>query len=366
MRILVVAPLPPPITGHSLASQVLVEGLRPFHDVDVVDLSEGSRHDGTVTPHRLRTIGKALAAVQRRQRAADAVYVTISESLTGNAKDLLIYCLCAPRLERVYLHLHGGTIGRELFERHGAIKRVNAALIRRMAGVIVSGPSHENIFAGMIERERIHTVPNFAHDTMFVAAGDVERKFRQPLPLRVLYLSAMTEAKGYRDLAEAYAALDAETRGSVRLDFAGRFESAAEERAFRERIRGVDGIEYHGVVDDAEKRRLFAAAHLFCLPTAMLEGQPISILEAYASGCAVIATGQRGIRDVFEDGVNGFELARRDAASIADCLSKAAANVERLAAMATANRALAEERYRTATFSDRLRRILEAGHAPLR
>src|SRR5262245_33135198 len=120
------------------------------------------------------------------------------------------------------------------------------------------------------------------------------------------------------------------------------------------------------MVDDAAKRRLFAAAHVFCLPTAMFEGQPISILEAYASGCAVIATGQRGIRDVFEDGVNGLELARRDSDSITDCLRNAAGNVERLAAMAVVHRATADDRYRTAAFSERLRRILEAGHTPLR
>src|SRR5262245_8514130 len=120
------------------------------------------------------------------------------------------------------------------------------------------------------------------------------------------------------------------------------------------------------MVDDAAKRRMFAAAHVFCLPTAMLEGQPISILEAYASGCAVIATGQRGIRDVFEDGVNGYELTHRDPASLADCLRKAAADVAKLGAMAAANRATAEQRYRTATFSERLRGILEAGHAPRR
>src|SRR5262245_41555167 len=188
MRILVVAPLPPPITGHSLAAQVLVEGLRPFHDVDVVDLSDGSRHDGTVTTNRLVAVGKALAAVQRGQRAADAIYVTLSESLAGNAKDLLIYCLCARRLERVYLHLHGGTIGRELFERYGAVKRVNAAFIRSMAGVIISGPSHENIFAGMIDGERIHTVPNFAHDSLFVAPRHRECKCAEARPPRVLFL----------------------------------------------------------------------------------------------------------------------------------------------------------------------------------
>jgi glycosyltransferase involved in cell wall biosynthesis len=360
VKILVLAPLPPPITGHSLASKVVVDVLRETHEVEVVDLGRGSLHDGTITAHRLLEVAKALVRIWRVKRKADAIYLTIAETPAGNLKDLAIYCLCAGRLSRMYLHLHGGTIGVELFDRYPAIRRVNAAFIRRMAGVIISGRSHEEIFANMTERRRIHVVPNFAQDHLFVSLERVAEKFEATQPLRVLYISSMTKQKGYEHLLNAYCGLDEVLRAQIELNFAGRFDSQSERESFTERIRGQSGIHYHGLVDEDEKRRLFAAAHVFCLPTMMLEGQPISILEGYASGCAVITTGQRGIRDVFEDGRNGFEILAGDVASIGDALARSVREMRILSEIAIANRRIAEDHYRTRTFAAAMRRVLEA------
>jgi glycosyltransferase involved in cell wall biosynthesis len=363
MRILLIVPLPPPVTGHSLASQVLRDGLTGVHDTSVVNLSVGSLNDGRVTARRIREVGKVVLSVWRKQRSADAIYFTISESLAGNLKDLFVYAVCAGRLRRVFVHLHGGTIGRELFARYPLWRRLNAVFIKRLGGVIISGPAHLDIFSGIIDRARIHMVPNSAEDELFVAEADVRDKFADARPLRVLYLSSMTVEKGCRDLADAWFALASDMRRLIQLDFAGRFETDLDRRAFEDRIAGVEGIRYHGLVDAEMKRRLFERAHVFCLPTRMFEGQPISILEAYASGCVVLTTGQRGILDVFADGVNGFAVAAGSAESIAAALAALPGDVDRLAQMAIANRRTAGERYRTTTYTAAVAQILEAGAA---
>jgi glycosyltransferase involved in cell wall biosynthesis len=360
MKVLVIAPLPPPITGHSLLSELLVDALREVHPTEVVNLSVGSLHDGRVTTRRVGEVGKVLSAVWRRRRWADVVYLTISESLAGNLKDLCIYVICAGRLRRLFVHLHGGTIGRELFDRHPVLRRVNSWFVRRLGGVIISGHAHLGIFDRMIDRNRIHMVPNSAADDMFVADGRTEEKFGETRPLRVLYLSAMTPEKGYLDLVEAWQMLDSDVRCRIHLDFAGRFERDADRAAFESRIVGATGVRYHGLVSPEEKRRLFAAAHVFCLPTRMFEGQPISILEAYASGCVVLTTGQAGIRDVFANGVNGMEVETGSAASIAAALRRAADDPAGLRQMAIANRRAAGERYRTTAFTAAISDILES------
>jgi glycosyltransferase involved in cell wall biosynthesis len=99
------------------------------------------------------------------------------------------------------------------------------------------------------------------------------------------------------------------------------------------------------------------------LPTQMFEGQPISVLEAYASGCAVITTGQPGIRDVFSDGINGFEVPAASSAAIARSLAKCVACIDRLQQIAAGNRRTAGERYRPATFTTSLTKILESVEA---
>jgi len=366
MRALLIVPLPPPITGHSLASQMLVDGLAGVHRTEVVNLSVGSLNDGRVTARRIREVGKVLMAVWRRKGRADAIYFTISESRAGNLKDLIIYVLCLGRLKRMFVHLHGGTIGRELFDRHPAWRTVNAWFIKRLGGVIVSGPSHVGIFAGMIDQRRIHTVPNSAGEELFVEERDVLEKFASAEPLRVLYISSMTPQKGYLDLLEGWLCLEHDMRRRIQLDFAGRFDSDSDRASFQDRIAGVEGVRYHGLVDQDQKRRLFAQAHVFCLPTRMFEGQPISILEAYAAGCAVMTTGQRGIRDVFGDGVNGFEVPEGSGSGIAVVLASAVKDVNRLREMALENRRTAGERYHPATFTAALTRILEGERAEAR
>jgi glycosyltransferase involved in cell wall biosynthesis len=364
MKILFIAPLPPPITGHSLASEVLRDGLTGAHEVATVDLSVGSNSDGSVTTRRLVEVAKVLREVRRNRRGADAVYLTISESVAGNLKDLAIYLACAGLLGRTCIHLHGGSIKRLLFDRHPLLRRVNAAFLRRVGGAIISGRAHEQIFGDMLDARRLHIVPNFAADELFVSEAAVAEKFRETHPLRVLYLSGMHEEKGYGDLVDAYLALPDGVRGAIRLDFAGRFATDRERSLFEAKIAHDPGVRYHGLVDDARKRELFAQAHVFCLPTAMFEGQPISILEAYASGCVVVTTGQAGIRDVFQDGVHGLEIEPRSPASIGAALERLVADRGALAAIGAANRREAESAYRTTTYTSAVRAILEALGVP--
>jgi glycosyltransferase involved in cell wall biosynthesis len=360
MKILFLGPLPPPVNGHALAAKVLLDELLTGHDVEVVDLSMDSKGDGSVTPGRLTAVVRALWQVFRKRRGVDAVYLTIAESLAGNLKDLAIYLLCWRLLPRTFIHLHGGSIESELFDRYPLLRKVNAACIRRMAGVIISGDSHKDVFADMIAPARIHISANFAEESLFVDEQAIQRKFAELRPLRLLFISNMIPMKGFSELADAYLALPEEMRLRIQLDFAGRFDSEENRARFLAKISGNRGIRYHGVVDSAQKIDFFSQAHVFCLPSAFKEGQPISILEAYASGCVVVTTGQPGIRDVFAEGMNGFEVLPRSVTSIAARLASLAANPGDLAAIALHNRREAGARYRTSSYNARLRAVIES------
>jgi glycosyltransferase involved in cell wall biosynthesis len=92
----------------------------------------------------------------------------------------------------------------------------------------------------------------------------------------------------------------------------------------------------------------------------MFEGQPISVLEAYAAGCVVVTTGQRGTRDVFADGVNGFEVAAGSLPVMAAVLGRLVDDRDRLRDMAIANRRTAGMKYRNAMFTTAVSQILQS------
>jgi len=236
---------------------------------------------------------------------------------------------------------------------------MNRVVLGKVGGAIVSGPSHIHVFDGIIDPSKVHIAANFADDKMFSTELQVIEKFSTLQPIRLVYISHMTEKKGYKRLAEAFLRSPETIKNAFRIDFAGAFETEEDKRAFLESIKDECRLGYHGIVDDATKRSLFQQAHVFCLPTSFLEGQPISILEAYAAGCVVVATGQPGIRDVFTDGDNGFELSGNTPDDIARALDRIVAGKEGLQEMAVHNQRLADKQYRASASVARISGIIE-------
>jgi glycosyltransferase involved in cell wall biosynthesis len=361
MKVLFIAPLPPPVNGHSLAAKVLFDDLVTKHSLEVINLSKDSLKEGVDSFKRIIEVVIILIEVFRKKEKVDIAYFTISESLAGNIKDLLIYIICFNILPKMYIHLHGGSIKRILFDRHPILFSINRFFFRRLGGVIVLGRSHLEIFEDFVDRNKIHVVPNFSQDYLFATEEEIGDKFKNTDPLRILFVGNLIEDKGYNEIVDAYLNLDNTSRMRVRIDFAGRFESDVHKMEFLRKISGIKEMRYHGIVDGPEKKALFSQAHIFCLPSSFFEGQPIGILEAYASGCVVLTTGQPGIRDIFIDGVNGFEIKERSASSLKPVFEKAIRKREQLFEIAISNRKIAGAKYRTSIYNKSLNTIIDKG-----
>lgn len=362
MSILFIGPLPEPVTGQSLACKVFYDALRTKRRVEVVNLSRQGFSNGVDSLNRIGEVLSFIWQAWRKSRAADSVYFTISESLAGNLKDLLIYIACFDRLPSMAVHLHGGAGMRELLRPGNRwLRALNGFFLRRIGAVIVLGKRHVDMFDGLVEPERIHIVPNFAEDPLFIDEQAIRAKFSQTSPLRLLFLSNLLPSKGHSELVEAYRSLDAKDRDRVRVDFAGGVPSDEARAVFVRSIGDFPQLRYHGVVHGAQKLALFHDAHLFCLPTYYpYEGQPISILEAYAAGCAVLTTDHSGILDVFDAQRSGFCVAKRSVAAIRLAIEQALIDPTRLLPMALHNRTEAGKEYRTDRYNARLIYILDA------
>ncbi|MBX9780070.1 MAG: glycosyltransferase family 4 protein [Chitinophagaceae bacterium] len=361
MNILFIAPIPPPITGHSIVSKVLLDELVLCHDVTLVNMSKNNFEEGADGIKRFYEVFKFLKQVFFKKNQADTIYLTISESLSGNIKDILIYLICYMKLNKLYIHLHGGSIKRKLWDHYPLIHRINKFFLKRIAGVIISGESHSAIFNGIVSTEKIYIVPNFSPDYLFLNKNCIIDKFDNVAPLRILYMSNLIPKKGYMELVKAFFHFTEIERKQIQIDFAGAFGSEKDKDEFLRYTKGVTEITYHGVVDDTMKRSLFFNAHIFCLPTAYYEGQPISILEAYASGCVVLTTGQSGILDIFKPGQNGLLIKEKDSRSIADAIKAVINKSCNLLEMALLNNLEADIYYRTVQFQLSMRNILEQG-----
>jgi glycosyltransferase involved in cell wall biosynthesis len=97
-------------------------------------------------------------------------------------------------------------------------------------------------------------------------------------------------------------------------------------------------IELFGWRDDM--RAVLREANVVCLPS-YGEGLPKALLEAAASGRAIVATNVPGCREVVKDGETGLLVPARDAAALADALARVVTDADLRARMAARGRALA-------------------------
>jgi glycosyltransferase involved in cell wall biosynthesis len=360
MKILFIGPLPPPITGQSHVDQVLLNELVIHHNIIIVDTNKSSFVSGIDSSKRIFQILNILKIVWSNRNNNDSIYLTISESIAGNIRDILIYFICFKNLHKIVIHLHGGSFKRDVIDKSRMLKLVNKFFIKRFKAIIILGKSHLNIFSEFVEEQRISIIPNFASESLFIDKRIVLKKFAKTNPLKILFISNLIEGKGYMELIDAYLGLDAISKQKIILHIGGAADPEhIKKTKFLERISIEENIHYHGFINEEKKKNLLAEAHILCFPSYLLEGQGVVVLEAYASGCVVITTGSGGIKDVFEDGINGYRIETKSAISIQKTIEKIIRGPEKLLSIALKNRTIASEEYRIKKFTTKVMNILE-------
>jgi L-malate glycosyltransferase len=116
------------------------------------------------------------------------------------------------------------------------------------------------------------------------------------------------------------------------LDIAG-FGSLDAELVSLARSLGVVGVRFLGSVSPDDMPSVFDRADIL-LNSSLIDNQPLSILEAIASGLSIVTTGVGDIVNMIEDGVTGTIVPARDPAAMADATARLLEQTDRAHAMA--------------------------------
>jgi len=353
-RVLFIGPLPPPIDGQSKATATGLAAIEECNlSTTVININRsGISRSWRAQLGRILELLPILVKVLLSRSKADAIYLSLSESTLGNIKDILIYLLLTGKLAKLTIQMLGGSGMNLILNKGDALSKINKLFMRKMNGVIVEGENGRRIFSGAFPPEKIFIVENFADEYLFSLPQEIENKFKTASTIQILYLSNMITEKGCFDLAMAYLDLPSHIKRTFTLKFVGGFPEATERSLFLKMISSDSSIEYLGnFIDGFEKKQLYLASHIFCLPTYYpYEGQPISILEAYATGCVVITTMHGGIPDIFTDRINGFSVVPKCTDSIKNALIHIAENRSMLQDIALNNLQKAESNYRISRY----------------
>jgi glycosyltransferase involved in cell wall biosynthesis len=126
-----------------------------------------------------------------------------------------------------------------------------------------------------------------------------------------------------------------------------------EERELRARAAdlGLRNVTFAGRVPPSEIWRYYADADIY-VQTPDIDNMPASVLEAFASGCAVVSTDAGGVPAIMTDGEHGFLAPRGDHRAVADRVRRLLDDPDLSARLTTSARATCEG-YRWSAVRDR-------------
>jgi glycosyltransferase involved in cell wall biosynthesis len=108
---------------------------------------------------------------------------------------------------------------------------------------------------------------------------------------------------------------------------------------------------------------LLASADLFVLPS-LWEGLPLSVLEAMAAGCPVVASAIGGTDEAVTDGVTGLLVPPRDPAAIAAAIARLRADPGLARSLGQAGRLRVEQEFSSEVTAERVARIYDEVAGP--
>lgn len=311
--VLCLVPLPPPVTGAAYASEVVVNHLRQDFSVIALEYQRGNLISGKFSIRqvfKILSVGIQVIKLRFRNVPFIAVYYVISSSFWGVVRDLFLLALLGTELRRkTVLHLHTSNLEQTLDSLSPWLKWLARVLYSDVKYAIVLGQHFRSCFVGYVPDSRVKAVPNFFDPSLLIDESLLESKFRSNGITNFLYFSNLIDEKGYLDVLDAFLSMPLIQRDKSRLDIVGAMHPKTDRDGFLNRIAKYNNIVYHGTLTGNKKVEMFYNSHIFALPTKYLfEGQPITILEAYAAGCVVVTTLNGGISDIFQDKINGIAI----------------------------------------------------------
>jgi glycosyltransferase involved in cell wall biosynthesis len=231
--------------------------------------------------------------------------------------------------KRSVLHYHSGEAEDHL-SRWGVLVH---PWLRLADEIVVPSPYLQDVFGH--HGHRVRVVRNVVDTARF--------GYRERVPLRPRFLSARNLEPHYRvdAVIRAFALIKAR-HADATLTVAGYGSQESSLRALADAL-GVDGIRFLGRVEPEAMPALYAETDVF-LNAAVVDNQPVSLLEAFAAGVPVVTTGTGDIAAMVCHGQAGILLSGAEPRAMAEAVEALLAHPEQ--ALRIARRAKAEvQRY---------------------
>ena len=355
-RTLLIGPLPNPVTGLSIANKlaldtVTIYGKRPLSiNTSPRNFSEKLGRFNLISIAHFALNYLEIYKVFFAQR----VFYTPGQTLFGVLKYAPFVLVSKLLGKEIIVHIHGSYIRKQHDQLSGLTKKVfGKVLSYSNKGVVLSKTLQDNL-SPFIAKENIYVLPNFYNNQL--TEQIVEKSFSS---LKICYLSNLMNEKGIFFLLEALEELNAKGV-PFKATIAGHIDQSQEKKLLN-KMAQIEGLSYKGLVRGEKKRQMLQEANVFVLPTFYkMEGLPISIIEAMATGNVIISTDHGAISDLVTEGDNGFLIKKKSVDAILEKLLLLAKEPKVAKKISANNIAKAKKNFSDKKFSKGLLNIIHA------
>jgi L-malate glycosyltransferase len=312
LRIALIAASPAIIGGHSVQAQALAARLAASgHEVSFIPIDvRFPRGLGWIRqlPYVRTLLNQALyiPALHRIGRS-DVVHV-FSASYWSFLLAPAPAILAAKLLRKpVILHYHSGEADDHLARWGGLI----APFLRLVDEIVVPSGYLQRVFASRGYRARV--IPNLVETSRF--------RYRERAALRPALISVRNLEDYYRidNTIAAFAILKRRFPHAT-LVIAGYGSQDRQLRRMADRL-SVGGIRFVGRIEPDTLPALYDAADIF-VNSSVVDNQPVSILEAFASGLPVVSTPTGDIAAMLRGGEAGLLIDAGDPSAMTDGVTR--------------------------------------------
>jgi glycosyltransferase involved in cell wall biosynthesis len=221
---------------------------------------------------------------------------------------------------------------------YGFLKPLVRQVWKRSAATVANSEGLKALALKTRPSQAIGVIYNGVDTEQFSPQGNSN----ESVALRMLAVSRLTPRKGLRYLLEAAALLKGRYGAEkIGVEIIGEGDEKETLVAEAKRLGIEDVVRFAGRVEHDDLPPYYRRANVFVLPS-LNEGMSNTVLEAIASGLAVLATDTGGTRELVRDGENGFLIEMKSAQDIAEKAGKFVEQPGLAAEMGAKSRQLAE------------------------
>lgn len=304
-KVLFILSVPPPYGGGEIVSEILYNELKKNKDysfslISKKNFSKSKQANVNVYSFIYSLKFITLNMVRIIFNNPDSIYIGLPKGFSSFLRNAIIIFFAKIFRKRVFAEIHGMSF--PFVEKSKWKLKVLLIVINKIQSIRVLAYSIKKYLIDFGYKGSIYVVNNG------VKKPDISLVEHSHNFINILYLGAISEAKGFFRVLEVLSSLNKRTLNNIKLNVIGEWVHQ------NEKVNSIRYINEHQLYSNVtflgkqvnEKKWKLISKNKLMIHLTSFDGQPLTIIETMSIGIPTIATKVGAIPEMISNGYNGY------------------------------------------------------------